>query len=428
MADGYVQKNIVICLDGTGNQIEADVSNVLKFYRCLDKNGRGDTGQVVYYDQGVGTLGLSRAWTGVSQSARKLLGLVTGYGLDDQVLGAYRFLIQQYAEGRPSRSSMTSEPEGDEDRLGLQRDRIFIFGYSRGAYSARVLAALIHNLGVLSVEQAHLAPAALTAYKRLHSETDLDQVGEFNRITQPRRPPIYFLGLWDTVASMIVPRRDRLYFPSLQELWETRRNPGVATFREAASIDEARRMFRLEPWEEGQTFQRSPWSSSKRPQDAQRVWFPGHHGDVGGGNPREASGLSQYPLCWMIGEAHEAGAIFNRNTVNYVALGGDWAGRARYRYPEPDPSAPAHDSKATPWALLEYLPGRVQRREWKGRRSFFGLYSPRWEPRVIAESGAVHAVAQQRSQTTPSYAPRNLPPTHRITGSVEAPLGPFHQP
>src|SRR6476660_9952001 len=101
-------KNIVICCDGTGNEIEANLSNVLKLFRLVKKNDE----QVVFYDPGIGTISTSDGWSRFKSNARAVFCLATGYGLDDNVLDAYHFLIDHYAEG----------------------DNVFLFGFSRGAY------------------------------------------------------------------------------------------------------------------------------------------------------------------------------------------------------------------------------------------------------------------------------------------------------
>src|SRR5579884_1747545 len=133
-------KNIVICCDGTGNQINDHLSNVLKLYRVLQKTDD----QRVYYSPGVGTVGDYDSWQVVKQHVREFLGLATGYGLDENVLDAYRFLCTNYEEG----------------------DAIFLFGFSRGAYTVRVLAAFVYVIGLLKPDQLNLADYAFTAYKK----------------------------------------------------------------------------------------------------------------------------------------------------------------------------------------------------------------------------------------------------------------------
>lgn len=93
-----MKKNIVICCDGTGNEVEGDLSNVLKLFRIAQKNDE----QIVYYNPGVGTIGLSSEWSNVFQNAKGVFGLATGYGLDDTIMDAYRFVCQRYEDGDSS--------------------------------------------------------------------------------------------------------------------------------------------------------------------------------------------------------------------------------------------------------------------------------------------------------------------------------------
>jgi uncharacterized protein (DUF2235 family) len=130
-------KNLVVCCDGTGNEISENISNVLKLYRVLRKTSRTQPPQAVFYDPGVGTLARPDPWTKLKQDAATVLGLATGYGLDDNVLNAYRFLISNYEDG----------------------DAIFLFGFSRGAYAVRMLAGLVHKVGLLAPQQQNLAGA-----------------------------------------------------------------------------------------------------------------------------------------------------------------------------------------------------------------------------------------------------------------------------
>ena len=245
-------KNIVVCCDGTGNEIGIKMSNVLKLYRMLDKNDA----QVVYYHPGIGTLGQRKTWGLIKQELKGFLGLATGYGLDDEVLSAYRFIAEYYYE------------EGD---------RIFLFGFSRGAYTVRVLAGFMHLLGLFRPHQLNYVGYALTAYKRAASAgEDLRIAWDFQKIVGSRIAPIKFIGVWDTVASVIVPRPDRFYLPSLETLPYTNQNPTVEVFRQACAIDEFRRMFRLRRWNEDQEFKPNRFSTSQpKAQDESQVWFCG---------------------------------------------------------------------------------------------------------------------------------------------------------
>ena len=91
-------KNIVICCDGTGNEISENISNVLKLYRVLRKTGKTEPHQLVFYDPGVGTLVRPDPWRKLWQDTITIFGLLTGYGLDDNVLASYQFLVQNYRD------------------------------------------------------------------------------------------------------------------------------------------------------------------------------------------------------------------------------------------------------------------------------------------------------------------------------------------
>src|SRR3954466_13980142 len=108
-------RNIVICCDGTGNEISENISNVLKLYRCLRKTEKTEPRQLVYYDPGVGTLAWRAPWHKLKQDFNTILGLATGYGLDDNVLAAYDVCARNYQHG----------------------DQVYLFGFARGAHTVR---------------------------------------------------------------------------------------------------------------------------------------------------------------------------------------------------------------------------------------------------------------------------------------------------
>jgi uncharacterized protein (DUF2235 family) len=392
-------KNLIVCCDGTGNEIGENISNVLKFYRVLRKSEKTTPEQVVFYHPGVGTLARPNPWTKFWQDSMTLLGLATGYGLDDSVLAAYDFLIRNY--------------EVD--------DNIYLFGFSRGAHTARVLAALIHKIGLLAPQQLNLIGPALTTYKQsLESveeqiQTRDDRATQFARIVSTRWPTIRFLGVWDTVASVIIPRPDRFYTFSLQKLPYTRRNPSVKVFRHAISLDEKRRMFRLESWELNQKFSSNRFSktNNSEPQDAKVVCFPGVHSDVGGGYPEAESGLSKFPLLWMIDEARNHGLSFNAQAINQLAWGIKRHG-SPFDYVEPNIKAKSHNSLNGAWRMLEKLPKRTKYKEWPKRKSWIGFYIPNGEPRVVPPDSRIHDSVLQHMKNSPAYQPENLPTKYEI--------------
>jgi uncharacterized protein (DUF2235 family) len=412
-------KNIVICCDGTGNEISENISNVLKLYRCLRKTGKTEPLQVVFYDPGVGTLARPNPWKKWKQDASAVFGLATGYGLDDNVLNSYEFLVDNYEEG----------------------DEIYLFGFSRGAYTVRVLAGMVHKIGLISKPQSNLAGSGLTAYKQFSSDappdnlaaftdggaddpgpvTKDDDAAQYARILSVRWPTIKFVGVWDTVASVIVPRPDRFYLPSLLTLAFVRHNPSVRTFRQACSIDEKRRMFRLQPWQ-SRTFMKNRFSqtNNSEPQDSLQVWFAGVHADIGGGYPEKESGLSKFSLIWMIGEAVKCGLAVDPSTVNQLAWGVQRKG-SPFSYVAPDFMQDPHNSMSAAWRVLEFIPKADKYKEWKARKSFLGHYIPDAEPRPIPDDAFVHESVVKRMQAVPNYRPVNMPAHYQ---TIPMPAGP----
>ena len=397
-------KDIVICCDGTGNEIATTISNVLKFYRVLEK----DEQQRVYYHPGVGTIGLQNSWGRFKQEARGVLGLATGAGLDEDTLAAYRFLCMNWEKG----------------------DRVWLFGFSRGAYTVRVLAAFIHVMGLLPPDQIDLAGYAFTTYKKSssdaggadgsHDNSGLEEAWHFSRIAGGRPIEIEFIGVWDTVASVIVPRQDNFLF-DLQTLRFTRTNWSVKTFRQAISIDERRRMFRLNRWTDPQKYRPNPFdASSAINQDIRQVWFAGVHCDVGGGYPEDESALSKFPLLWMIEQVRVAGLRMDQGMINHLVWGEPLA-HSKHHYVPPSAAGQLHVSLTGAWEILEWLPKAAKWKEWPERKSYFGWYLPRGEPRVIPEGALIHRSVFEKQALDPTYRPINLPNTYTIEDTPPAP-------
>ena len=399
-------KDIVICFDGTGNEIGTNISNVLKLFRVLVK----DDGQRVYYHPGVGTIGLQSSWGRFKQKVRGLMGLAFGRGLDEDVLAGYRFLCNHYEKG----------------------DRVWLFGFSRGAYTVRVLAAFVHVIGLLPVDQLDLAGYALTSYKKTSSDawkkggefddTALKEAWHFRQIAGGRNVDIDFIGVWDTVASVIVPRQDQFWF-DMQVLLFTRKNPNVKKFRQAMSIDERRRMFRLNKWKDPQPYRTDQFDpASGVPQDIRQVWFAGVHSDVGGGYAEVESGLSKFPLIWMIEQAKAAGLRMDQTMIDHLAWGVPLP--HRHQYVAPDAAAKLHDSLTGAWWILEWLPKSDKWKEWKPRVSFLGYYLPLGEPRFIENGVIIHRSVLDRKAQVPDYRPINMPESSQIEEMPPAPLAP----
>lgn len=379
-------RNLIICCDGTGNEIKENQSNVLKFYRLIKKN----SAQLGFYDPGVGTISDTNAWARFKNKAKGVFGLATGYGLDKNVLEAYQFLIRNYEDG----------------------DQIYLIGFSRGAYTVRVLAGFINMVGLLNASNENLCGYALTAYKQASGRNDFGIAWRFQEVMDARRVTIRFIGCWDTVGSVIVPRPDRWFIPSLEQLPYTQQNSCVQVFRHAMAIDERRRMFRLLKWEESQKFKTNPFVEDDKAeeQDIKQVWFSGVHSDIGGGYPEVESGAAKIPLKWMVKEAEEHGIVFRTRMASRLVDGQPPKNSTRH-YAAPDADAELHDSTNWAWAILEWFPKSSKLKEWKKRISFLGMYLPRSEPRFIGADAVVDSSAYVRMQYSANkpYKPVNLP-------------------
>jgi len=269
-------------------------------------------------------------------------------------------------------------------------DRVFIFGFSRGAYTARVLAGLLYQIGLLPRGNQNLIPYVLRLYKGVR-KADLGShywqlCGEFRKTFarevpgagDDRRFPVHFLGLWDTVSSV-----GWAWDPTTYPF--TKRNPGVAIVRHAVSIDERRAFFRQNLME------------ARGEQDLKELWFPGVHCDVGGGYPDtvEEGGLWKTPFEWVLTEAKKAGVVVNQKRLQAILT---------QTPPSAQPWADKqHESLTLAWWPAEIFPKLA----WRPGRSFRLPYINLGRHRMIIEGALIHRSALLRIQKT-EYAPPNL--------------------
>lgn len=392
-------KKIVILMDGTSNQISADRSNILRLYGTLKKNDA----QLVFYDPGVGTMAAESSWLGLWRKASEVFGMATGKGLDENVKEAYRFIVDNFCYEK----SRKGKP-------GWQ-DEIYIVGFSRGAYSARVLAGFLRAFGVMEHRNLNLLSYVYRAYKRIGSKADAgegskawDEINLYTRTLRPYAPSIRFLGLFDTVSSVIVSGR---YLPRFESHAFTNNNSSIEAVRHAVAIHEKRVMFRPCLWPEGQDYRPNRYNRHKTtPQNQREVWFTGVHTDVGGGEAEAESGLAKIPLAWFIAQARQEdiGLLFNTTLVNRLVLGKKVAGQKTYR--APNPRADKH-YMAVPWMLLEFFP--AFRPKASKRPRLWGWTIPLFERRVLPEGARIHASVFARAAAKNDLPP-NLPSDYRI--------------
>ncbi|NUT50845.1 MAG: DUF2235 domain-containing protein [Saccharothrix sp.] len=277
-------RTLVLCLDGTRNEPETGTTNVVRVYDIAVKDER----QLVYYDPGVGTMGSRAAATRFGKSLTRFAGLVFGFGIKDKMEEAYRFLVHHYRRG----------------------DRIFVFGFSRGASTARALVGMLRTVGLLRPGADNLVPYALKLYTRSGNKKRAKEQADafwelcaafeqrFGRPGFPDRfqPQVDFLGVWDTVKSVGWLNWRARYE---QARWPfTRKLPNVACGRHALAIDERRRHYEDYRFDQAQV--------ALGDGRLREVWFAGVHSDVGSAR-RDDHHLSDIALKWITDEAVAAG-------------------------------------------------------------------------------------------------------------------------
>jgi uncharacterized protein (DUF2235 family) len=271
--------NIVICCDGTWNSAdqaavngELCVTNVLKLACRVSKETAGGALQIVYYDQGVGT----------GNVLDRVVGGAFGEGLEANIHDAYRFLIANY------------EPN----------DKLYIFGFSRGAYTARSLGGMIRRCGILRRDKVREYPKAKAIYRTTRSAEDADAVQFRKGAAIEPDTPIQCVGVWDTVGALGIPLRAfGRQNKEKYEFLDTRLSKAVKFAFHALAIDEHRGTFKPTLWD----------SEPVNGQIVQQVWFAGAHSDVGGGYPEH--GLSDIALEWMMGAAVTAGLELDEDVI-----------------------------------------------------------------------------------------------------------------
>jgi uncharacterized protein (DUF2235 family) len=321
-------KNIGIFCDGTWQHLDQPhPTNVANLARAARATGPEGQHQVIYYDDGVGVA------EGVLDAATHILGGALGKGLDYKIVRAYEFLALNYDDV----------------------DRIFIFGFSRGAYTARSLAGLIRWAGVVRREHASHAFEAMSLYRTRPAASDSAEQKAFEDRMQAFRHKyshhpepfvgtkafvanqpasltpegdcgwIQYVGVWDTVGSLGIP--SNLVFAPLLDaqyrFYDTSLSRAVRSARHAVSIDERRKTFSPTLWgnidELNENAQATTMDFDKRPY--QQQWFPGVHGDVGGGG--DDHGISLAAMLWIAEGAARSGFAFEEAQLRHYEAAAD---------------------------------------------------------------------------------------------------------
>ena len=385
-------KNIVVCCDGTANEFERDRTNVVKLFHALKKD---PATQACYYHPGVGTMAAPGFVTRTGTFLAELAGLAFGYGLNTDICDAYIFICRTFEPG----------------------DKVYLFGFSRGAYTVRALASLLHMYGLVPRDNERQVPYAVRLMWAIHhlrkraAGPDAPQdprvaeyfgLAEQFKETFSRACAPHFVGVWDTVSSVG-------WFSSPVALPYTANNPDIAIGRHAVAIDERRAFFRTNLW-------RPAAKPPIGPKDMKQVWFPGVHCDIGGGYPEAESGLAKIALKWMIDESKEAGLLLDEEVVALIL------GQRGRGYVPPNPDAPMHDSLTSCWKPVEFVPKPHWDRE-QNRTTWRANHS---QPRTWPEKPVVHDTAWERDDG--KYAKKLPQDAVRLSGEkrLSAPLANPH--
>jgi len=274
-----MSKRIIICCDGTWNKPQkrgknGSETNVVKIHDAVNIEGENKFKQLPYYDKGIGADGtwIKRVYQGA-----------TGSGISENILEAYQFLIDNY------------EPD----------DKLFFFGFSRGAFTVRSLAGLIRNSGILRKDAESMKNRAYELYKSrdLSTHPDAIQPVLFRKAFAVQDiVPIRFIGVWDTVGSLGNPLFINNIFSKLSisvmmnSFHDTDLSSTIDYAYQALAVDEKRRNFKPTVW------RRQEKSTA---QVLEQVWFVGSHSNIGGGCG--TTGLSNITLKWMADKAKALG-------------------------------------------------------------------------------------------------------------------------
>lgn len=278
---GISMKRIVICADGTWNKPDQKdrgkrkPSNVVKIARAVLPLASNNIQQVVFYDQGIGT-----HWG----AADKYLGGGTGLGLSNNIIDCYRFIAHNYQPG----------------------DELYLWGFSRGAFTVRSLAALIALLGIIPKNNVYFLPEGYDIYRIKNKADRLTKAEEYRNRNNCLKADIKFLGVWDTVGALGVPlgfinqflvKKYQFHDMSLPQC--------VKNAYQALAIDEKRKAFSPTLWD----------GALQEDQTMEQRWFIGVHTNIGGGYAKD--GLANIPLAWMKNKAEEVGLELDNEYISH---------------------------------------------------------------------------------------------------------------
>ncbi|OCH91837.1 WD40 repeat-like protein [Obba rivulosa] len=406
-------RNLVVCIDGTSNQFGEKNTNVIELYRLVKKLP-GDK-QLTYYNSGIGTYAQPswKSFQYLRQVFDHKIDLAIAWNFERIVLNAYRWLSENHHEG----------------------DRIYLFGFSRGAYQVRTLAAMIYKVGLIHKGNEEQIPFAYELYAaerfvkddkndhegrgkstngrnltdrlggRTRAEGEMDGTkSEHFKKTFSREVQVHFVGAWDTVSSIGIVRHKVL--PGTADGMKH-----VCFFRHALALDERRVKFLPEYVNQGLSepkaqisdrnvsdqvgnlsHTQSPGASRSRSSHTKEVWFVGTHSDIGGGNViNETMDRRAAPLRWMAYQAVTAGLRLHALSQGITME---------------EPLTEIHESLTGIWWLLEVLPIKhltYKTKDGTTRCPHFGAV------RQVQPGQAIHSTVLATVRDTKNASKRYIP-------------------
>jgi len=351
-------KRLIVCCDGTWNRPDhidqgvAAPTNVAKISLALADEDDAGNPQLFYYQAGVGT-----------RRRERLLGGGFGVGLSRNVQECYRFLVDNYERG----------------------DKLYFFGFSRGAFTARSTVGLVRNSGILRPGNRTRIREAYALYRNPDKDSEPRGIAAelFRRTYSHSEIYVDFVGVWDTVGALGIPI-DGFRPPMLSRLWtfhDTTLSRYVLNAYHAIAIDERRRPFRPTIWVK---------KDDAQDQTLEQVWFAGVHCDIGGGY--RDPGLSEIPLLWMAEKARRCGLAFKPDHLVVNKTGLDPEARRAGMHVVPDYGAALHNSRTRFYRLLSAYDRRLAGDEG-----------------AEVDGGALASSAKTRHDTDGGYRPPGLP-------------------
>ncbi|KDQ54511.1 hypothetical protein JAAARDRAFT_135184, partial [Jaapia argillacea MUCL 33604] len=287
-------RNLIVCIDGTSNQFGPNNTNIVELYSRIIKDD-SQLPQLTYYNSGIGTYAKPswRSFSHLKQVIDNKIDLAIAWNFEKVLLGAYRWLSDNYDPG----------------------DKIFLFGFSRGAYQVRSLAGMISEVGLIRRGNEEQIPFAFELYAGADALT-----APFKDTFSWPNGRVHFVGAWDTVSSVGIIRGKSM--PGTDTF-----NDYVCYFRHALALDERRVKFLPEYIRGGDTVHGGSGVESGRSRPRiKEVWFAGCHSDM-----NTELNNATIPLLWMGVEAELAGLkltppkvkrwVRERKTTESLSLG-----------------------------------------------------------------------------------------------------------